>query len=54
MQSLNLIARINLVEEDKYVAMYPDLLKHLGTITREYHISLCEGAKPFTLSTPRR
>ena len=31
-QSLNLIARINLVEEDKHVAMHPDLFKDLGTI----------------------
>ena len=53
-QSLNLIARINLVEDNKYVAMYPDLFKGLGTITGEYHISLREGAKPFALSTPRR
>ena len=53
-QSLHHIARINLVEEDKYVAMYPDLFKGLGTATGEYHINLHEGAKPFSLSTPRR
>ena len=42
-----------MVKEDKYVAMYPDLFKGLGTITGEYHTSLYEGAKPFALSTPR-
>ena len=39
-QSLNHIARVNLVEEDKYVAMHSDLFKGLGTITGEYHTSL--------------
>ena len=51
-ESLNLIAIINLLE-DKYIAMYPNLFKGLGTINGEYHISL-RGAKPFALSTPRR
>ena len=47
-------ARINVVQEDKFVVLYPDLFKGLGTMTGEYHISLCEGAKSFALSTPRR
>ena len=53
-ESSNLIARINSLQDDKSVTMYPNLFKGLGTITGEYHISLQEGAKPFTLSTPRR
>ena len=47
-------ARINVVQEDKFVVLYPDLFKGPGTMTGEYHISLCEGAKSFALSTPRR
>ena len=43
-----------MVQEDKFVVFYPDLFKDLGTMTGEYHISLCEGARPFALSTPRR
>ena len=53
-ESLNLIARINAVQEAKFVVLYPDIFKGLGTMTGEYHISLCEGARPFALSTPRR
>ena len=53
-ESLNLIARINSLQEEKFVAMYPNLFKGLGTITGEYHISLQDGAKPFAISTPRR
>ena len=53
-ESLHLIARINSLQDDKFVTMYPNLFKGLGTITGEYHISLREGAKPFALSTPRR
>ena len=53
-ESLHLIARIYSLQDDKFVTMYPNLFKGLGTITGEYHISLREGAKPFALSTPRR
>ena len=42
------------MQENKFVVLYPDLFKGLGTMTGEYHISLREGAKPFALSTPRR
>ena len=52
-ESLNLIARINFLQEENFVAMYPNLFKGLGTITGEYHISLQDGAKPFAISTPR-
>ena len=53
-ESLHLIARINYLQDEKFVTMYPNLFKGLRTITGEYHISLREGAKPFALSTPRR
>ena len=50
-ESLSLIAIINSLQNDKFVTMHPNLFKGSGTITREYHISLREGARPFTLST---
>ena len=36
-ESLHLIARINSLQDDKFVTMYPNLFKGLGTITGEYH-----------------
>ena len=53
-ESLNLIARINTLQDEKVVKMYPNLFKGLGTIAGQYCISLQEGAKPFAISTPRR
>ena len=53
-ESLNLIARINSLQEEKFVAMYPNLFKGLGTIMGEYHISLQDRAKPFAILTPTR
>ena len=53
-ESLNLIARINTLQNEMFVTMYPNLFKGLGTIAGEYCISLQEGAKPFAISTPRR
>ena len=53
-ESLNLLARINTLQNEMFVTMYPNLFKGLGTIAGEYCISLQEGAKPFAISTPRR
>ena len=53
-ESLNRIARINTLQDKKFVKMYPNLFKGLRTIAGEYCISLQEGAKPFAISTPRR
>ena len=53
-ESLNLIARINALQDENFVTMYPNLFKGLGTIAEEYFISLREGTKPFAISTPRR
>jgi len=54
-EALDLISRINTLQgEEKFVTMYPKLFKGLGTMSGKYHVSLCEGAKPFALSTPRR
>ena len=54
-ESLNLLSRINIVSSaDKFVSIYPDLFRGLGTFGAEYDITLKEDAKPLTLSTPRR
>ena len=55
MLTLDLIVRIHALQEvDKFVVRFPKLFQGLGTIEGEYCISLQEGAKPITLSTPRR
>ena len=54
-EALNLLSRINIVSSsDKFVSLYPDLFRGLGTFGAEYHIMLKQDARPFTLSTPRR
>ena len=54
-EALNLLSRINIVSSsEKFVSLYPDLFRGLGTFGAEYHITLKQDAKPFTLSAPRR
>ena len=53
--ALDIVTRIQYLQEvDKFVIRFPKLFRGLGTIQGEYHISLQDGAKPFSLSTPRR
>ena len=55
MSSLNLVARITLIQTDRdtIVNKYPQLLP-LGQMTGEYRIKLQPHTTPFALTTPRR
>ena len=51
---LNLIARLDLVEVDCYIAKYPELFSGWGSMEGEHKITLKPGYTPFTIGTPRR
>ena len=55
-QSLSLLTRILGINRDKesIITEYPELFCGLGKIKGSYHIELEEGAKPYSVSTPRR
>ena len=53
-ESLKLIARVGDIEGERSVEqLFPQLFTGLGKIEQEYTIKLREGAKPFSLNTPR-
>ena len=46
-EALNLLSRINIVSSsDKFLSLYPDLFRGLGTFGAEYHIMLKQDARP--------
>ena len=55
-QSLNLVTRILGITRKKafITAKYPELFNGLGKIKGSYHIELEDGAKQYSMSTPRR
>ena len=55
-QKLELVRRIHEVSQDKgyVISEYPELFTGLGKIKGRYQIELEEGAKPYSVSTPRR
>ncbi len=54
-EALGLIARVRGVQLNKSPDQaFPELFKGFGKLQEEYTIKLREGAKPFSLTTPRR
>ena len=56
-EALNLVARIESINDemtDKVAKTFPGLFDGLGKLEGDYTIQLREGAKPFTLTVPRR
>ena len=53
-EALNLVSRVQKVEEGTPAQRYPELFVGLGKLEGEYTIQLEENAKPYSLSVPRR
>ena len=51
---LKLLTRIGSVDEQSSISRFQHLFEGLGRLKEPYMIKLMEGAKPYTLSTPRR
>ena len=52
-EELGLLSRINAVRDLSPIKQFPLLFQGLGRIKGEYTTKLVEGAKPFSLATPR-
>ena len=53
-EGLDLISRINSLEQNSMPQKYPHIFQGLRTMKGEYHIQLRDGAVPFAQTTPRR
>ena len=56
-EQLQLISLVDTIEgsaKDTWIQTHPKLFQGLGRLKGPYTIQLKEGAKPYTLSTPRR
>ena len=56
-ESLDLVKRVNaigIMTSDHIKLQFPELFTGLGKLQGNYHICLKQGAKPYSLTTPRR
>ena len=55
-KALNLVVQVEpvLTEKETIMSKFPTLIKGLGRMEGTYRIELCDNAKPFTLTAPRR